>query len=63
VIICSPESEEASHIVSKLQQQKRDYTTLQTDEDLTKYIRHLLKQEDEDEVLKGSNHRNVDPDK
>jgi len=69
VIICSPESEETSHIVSKLLQQKRDYTTFQKDEDLSKYIRHLLKQKDEDysyklkSALKVPNHRNLDPDK
>ena len=48
MIICSSKSEETSHIVSKLLQQKRDYNTFQKDEDLLKYIRRLLKRNNKD---------------
>jgi len=48
VVICSSESEETSHVVSKLLQYKRDYTILQKDEELSGYVKNLLKRNDED---------------
>ena len=40
VIICSSESEETSHVVSKLLQFKRDYAILQKDKELVGYLKH-----------------------
>ena len=39
VIICSSESEETSHVVSKLLQFKRDYTIFQKDKELAEYLK------------------------
>ena len=39
VIICSSESEETSHVVSKLLQFKRDYTIFQKDKELSDYLK------------------------
>ena len=39
VIICSSESEETSHVVSKLLQFKRDYTIFQKDKELSEYLK------------------------
>jgi len=42
VIICSLESEETSHVVSKLLPYKRDYGILHKDNELSTYLKHLL---------------------
>ena len=65
MIICSSKSEETSHIVSKLLQQKRDYNAFQKDEDLLKHIRRLLKQNNKDlsyELRSLLYDRKLDPD-
>ena len=43
VIICSSESEETSHVVSKLLQFKRDYAIFQKDKELAEYLKHHFK--------------------
>ena len=43
VIICSSESEETSHVVSKLLQFKRDYAIFQKDKELADYLKHHFK--------------------
>jgi len=54
VVMCSSESQETSHVVSKLLRYKRDYTVQRNDTDLSKYLKHHLM------VPAGST---VDPDK
>ena len=46
VIICSSESEETSHVVSKLLQFKRDYAIFQKDKELSEYLKHHFKNDD-----------------
>lgn len=46
MIICSSESEETSHVVSKLLQFKRDYTIFQKDKELAEYLKHHFKNSD-----------------
>ena len=43
MIICSSESEETSHVVSKLLQFKRDYAIFQKDKELAEYLKHHFK--------------------
>ena len=54
VVMCSSESQETSHVVSKLLRYKRDYAVQRNDTDLSKYLKHHLM------VPAGST---VDPDK
>ena len=46
MIICSSESEETSHVVSKLLQYKRDYTIFQKDKELAEYLKDHFKGDD-----------------
>ena len=46
MIICSSESEEASHVVSKLLQYKRDYTIFQKDKELAEYLKDHFETDD-----------------
>ena len=46
VIICSSESEETSHVVSKLLQFKRDYAIFQKDKELAGYLKHHFTNKD-----------------
>ena len=46
MIICSSENEETSHVVSKLLHFKRDYTILQKDKELSKYLKHHFMSDD-----------------
>ena len=68
MIICSLESEQSSHVVSKLLQYKRDFTLLRKDEELSRYVKHLLKQNDEDlsddlrYLLRGPHSKPLDPE-
>ena len=43
VIICSSESEETSHVVSKLLQFKRDYAIFEKDKELSEYLKGHFK--------------------
>ena len=54
MVMCSSESQETSHVVSKLLRYKRDYTVRRNDADLSEYLKHHLM------VRPGST---VDPDK
>jgi len=57
VIICSSESEETSHVVSKLLQFKRDYAVLQKDKELAQYLKDHFKS---DNTLSAAD---IDPEK
>lgn len=57
MIICSSESEETSHIVSKLLQFKRDYTIFHKDKDLSEYLKRHFTCDD------TSSAADIDPDK
>ena len=57
VIICSSESEETSHVVSKLLQFKRDYAIFQKDEELAEYLKGHFKTDNIQSAAK------IDPDK
>ena len=57
VIICSSESEETSHVVSKLMQFKRDYAIFQKDKELIEYLKHHFESDD------VSSAANIDPEK
>ena len=57
MIICSSESEETSHVVSKLMQFKRDYTVFQKDKELADYLKHHFKTND------ASSAADIDPEK
>ena len=46
MIICSSESEETSHVVSKLLQFKRDYAIFQKDKELAEYLKHHFTNDD-----------------
>ena len=46
VIICSSESEDTSHVVSKLLQFKRDYAIFQKDKELAEYLKHHFENND-----------------
>ena len=46
VIICSSESEETSHVVSKLLQFKRDYAIFEKDKELAEYLKGHFKADD-----------------
>ena len=46
MIICSSESEETSHVVSKLLQFKRDYAILQKDKELSDYLKDHFMSDD-----------------
>jgi len=54
VVMCSTESQDTSHVVSKLLRYKRDYTVRRKDADLSEYLKHHLM------ATAGST---VDPDK
>ena len=57
VIICSSESEETSHVVSKLLQFRRDYAVFQKDKEISDYLKHHF---ESDNVLSAAD---VDPEK
>jgi len=57
VIICSSESEETSHVVSKLLQFKRDYAVFQKDKELAQYLKDHFKSDD------TSSAADIDPEK
>ena len=57
VIICSSESEETSHVVSKLLQFKRDYAIFQADKELAEYLKHHFRNSD------ATSAANIDPEK
>ena len=57
VIICSSESEETSHVVSKLLQFRRDYAIFQKDKDISEYLKHHFKN---DNALSAAD---IDPEK
>ena len=54
MIICSLESEETSHVVSKLLQFKRDYTIFQKDRELAEYLEDHFKNGDDDDVTSAA---------
>ena len=57
MIICSSESEETSHVVSKLLQFKRDYAVFQKDKELAQYLKDHFKSDD------TSSAADIDPEK
>ena len=57
MIICSSESDETSHVVSKLLQFKRDYAVLQKDKELAEYLRHHFTNDD------ATSAATIDPEK
>ena len=61
MIICSLESEETSHVVSKLLQFKRDYTIFQKDRELAEYLEDHFKNDDDDDDVTSA--ATTDPEK